>query len=100
MYILEQWGQHVLSQCGGNKEGMAPKVPDPSYRRNLCVVILILVLSVFVPTFHHYAVPCVIVLMILCSSPGSSQSTLQRIDSWPEVSYWREHSTATSNSAT
>ena len=35
MYILKYKGRHVVR---GNKEGMAPKIPDPSCtRRNLCV---------------------------------------------------------------
>ena len=64
MYILKWHGYHVVR---GNKEGMAPKIPDPSYRGGIFVLVL---LVFFVLIFHHYAVPwlpCVIVLMILCS---------------------------------
>ena len=87
MYILKYKGRHVAR---GNKEGMAPKIPDPSCtaaRRNLCVSdpgFLCSHISSLCRAVRHCP------YYSLFSSLQSSQSTLQRIDSWPEVSYWRE----------
>ena len=84
MYILKYPSRHVVR---GNKEGMAPKIPDPSCtRRNLCVShpgFLCSHISSLCRAVRHCP------YYSLFSSP-SSQSTLQHIDSWPEVSYWRE----------
>ena len=56
MYILKWHGYHVVR---GNKDGMAPKVPDPSCRAPPGAIFVFLILVFFVPTFHHYAVPAV-----------------------------------------